>query len=152
VFSKKHIVNRGDFLTVEKLKNCRLINLKQVDEEDGSLVFMEGKSEIPFEIKRVFYIFHAPEGVTRADHANKNTDFVLISVHGSSKILVDDGEGKKKFVLSSPNEGLYIPKMIWMEIYDFSSDSVLLVLASRKYEKNQYYEEYGEYCKAVFQK
>ncbi|MBK5241010.1 FdtA/QdtA family cupin domain-containing protein [Clostridium sp.] len=129
--------------------DCKLIYFSQVNEEDGSIVFMEGMKEIPFEIKRVFYIFSTPKGATRADHANKNTDFVLINVYGTSSIEVDDGIKKVVFELSSPNVGLYIPHMTWMKTYNFSSDSVLLALASRQYEKNQYYEDYKEFCETI---
>lgn len=126
--------------------DCKLIHFKQVNEEDGSLVFMESLNEVPFEIKRLFYIFNVPEMVKRADHANKNTDFVLINISGSSKIEVDNGKEKIVFELTSTNVGLFIPHMTWMKTYDFTSDSVLLVIASREYEKNQYYENYEEFC------
>ena len=126
---------------------CRLIEFKQIDEEDGSLVFLEGMCEVPFAMKRVFYIFHNPKEAVRADHANKNTDFVLIAVHGSVKVEVDDGIKKQTFLLNTPNQGLYIPHMTWMRTSDFKDEAVLLALASEKYEKNQYYEDYEEFLK-----
>lgn len=133
----------------QKMKSHE-IELTQIDEADGSLVFLEGMSEIPFEIKRVFYIFNNPKDAVRADHANRNTDFVLIAVHGSVKVEVDDGKEKAIHTLDVPNKGLYIPHMTWMRTFDFDKDAVLLVLASERYEKNQYYEVYEEFVEAVF--
>lgn len=130
------------------MKN-QIISFTQVDESDGSLVFMEGRAEIPFDIKRVFYIFDTPTDALRADHANKNTDFVLIAVHGSVKVELDNGLQKEVYELDSPKKGLYIPHMTWMRTYDFRNDAVLLALASEKYEQNQYYEDYEVYKKAV---
>lgn len=126
----------------------RLIEFTQVDEEDGSLVFMEGTKEVPFEIKRVFYIFDNPKDAVRANHANKETDFVLIAVHGSVKVEVDDGTDKQTYTLHESKKGLYIPHMTWMRTFDFEKEAVLLVLASEKYAKNQYYEDYKEFLKA----
>lgn len=125
--------------------NSFSINFTQVDEADGSLVYMESMSEIPFDVKRVFYIFNTPADAIRAEHANKNTDFVLIAVHGSVKVQVDDGEVKEIYVLDSADKGVFIPRMTWMRTYDFSDDAVLLVLASEKYERNQYVESYEEF-------
>ncbi|WP_378950786.1 sugar 3,4-ketoisomerase [Pelosinus sp. sgz500959] len=124
---------------------CREIEFKKVDELDGSLVYMESLKEIPFEIKRIFYIFNTPEDATRANHANKSTDFALICVHGYCKVSVDDGHEQMNVSLNSPNKGLYIPQLTWMKTYDFSTDCVLLVLANSPYEKNQYYENYEEF-------
>lgn len=124
-----------------------LIPFTQIDEEDGSLVFLEGMSEVPFTIKRVFYIFNNPKEAVRANHANKNTDFVLIAVHGNVKVEVDDGVEKQTYTLDTSNKGLYIPHMTWMRTFDFKQEAVLLALASEKYEKNQYYEDYEEFIK-----
>ena len=136
-----------------KLGGIRLkshyIELTQIDEVDGSLVFLEGMSEIPFNIKRVFYIFHNPKDAVRANHANKNTDFVLIAVHGSVNVEVDDGRENRIFMLDSPNKGLYIPHMTWMRTFDFEEEAVLLVLASEKYEKSQYYEDYEVFIRVL---
>lgn len=122
-----------------------LIDFKQIDEADGSLVFMEGNAQIPFEIKRVFYVFNASSDSERANHANKNTDFVLICVHGSVRVELDDGTDVQVFHLDSANKGVYIPKMTWMRTFDFENDAVLLALASERYQENQYYEDYDEF-------
>lgn len=127
----------------------RLISFTQIDENDGSLVFMEGNSEVPFAIQRVFYIFSNPEDAVRANHANRNTDFVLIAVHGSVKVELDDGKEKMTYTLNESNKGLYIHHMTWMRTYDFEQDAVLLVLASEKYDKKQYYEIYEEFIEAT---
>lgn len=131
---------------------CRIIQFKQVDEDDGSLVFMEAQNEIPFSIKRIFYIFNTPINATRADHASKDTDFVLINIHGSTKISVDDAFEKKEYTLSSPNMGLYIPHNTWMNTFDFKDDSVLISLASMNYDKSHYFENYAEFSKYVMKK
>ena len=124
-----------------------LIDFKQIDETDGSLVFMEGNAQIPFEIKRVFYVFDTPSDSERANHANKNTDFVLICVHGSVRVELDDGTDVQVFHLDSSNKGVYIPKMTWMRTFDFENDAVLLALASERYQENQYYEDYDEFLR-----
>lgn len=125
--------------------NYKIIDFKQVDESDGSLIYIESNADIPFEIKRVFYIFDTPDGVSRANHANKSTNFVLVCLHGSCKILVDNGCEQEDIQMSYANKGLYIPKMTWIKTYDFSKDCMLLVLASRAFEKDQYYENYDEF-------
>ena len=102
-----------------------MIDFQQIDEDDGSLVFMQSAFEIPFVIKRVFYIFNTPPNTCRANHANKKTDFVLVAVTGKVKVEVDDGVSKQIYELTTPNKGLYIPHMTWMRTYEFSNKAVL---------------------------
>ncbi|WP_238903618.1 FdtA/QdtA family cupin domain-containing protein [Clostridium sp. YIM B02506] len=125
----------------------KLINFMGNTESDGSLVYIETIREIPFEIKRIFYIFNTPEGVTRANHACKDTEFMLICISGSVRIELKNEYSKSNFLLSSSNMGLYVPKLTWIRTFDFSRDSVLLAFASSSYDKNQYIEDYEEYLK-----
>lgn len=116
--------------------------MKRVDAISGQ---NGGATEIPFKVQRVFYMFASDGNVIRGQHANRRSEFVLINVCGSSKVKVDDGRNTKIFELNTANKGLYIPKMIWKDMYDFSEDSVLLVLASEKYDIGEYVRDYEEF-------
>ena len=124
----------------------QMINLPERGDERGQMVVIEGNADIPFEIKRIFYIYGSDDHVIRGQHANRQTEFVLFNVAGSSKVKVMDGKGYEEVMeLNRPNQGVYIPKMIWKDMYDFSADSVLLVLASEHYDANEYIRDYEEY-------
>lgn len=131
------------------MKETKLIEFKENGDDRGHLVVVEGIKNIPFEIKRVFYIYGSNKEVIRGQHANRKTEFVLINVSGTSKVIVDDGIKKKLYNLDRPHIGIYIPTMVWKEMYDFSSDSVLLCLASENYDSNEYIRDYGEFLKEV---
>lgn len=124
---------------------CPIVHFDDLGDERGKLVVIEGGQAIPFEIKRVFYIYESDSTVVRGQHANKESEFVLVNVAGTSKVRITDG--KEEFVVSldKPMTGVYIPKMIWKDMYDFSEDSVLLVLASTHYDGNEYIRDYDEY-------
>ncbi len=126
-----------------------LIKLKDLGDDRGNLVVVEGSHTIPFEIKRVFFMYGSEKTVVRGQHANKNSEFVLINVSGSSKVRLSDGEEEYIVSLSEPLTGLYIPKMIWKDMFDFSSDSVLLVLASTHYDSSEYIRNYDEYLQTI---
>ena len=113
---------------------CRLLNFNEKGDERGKLVIVEGNQDIPFEIKRLFYIHGSDKDVVRGKHANRESEFVLINVSGTSKVMVTDGKNKQVVELTKPRQGVYLPKMVWKEMYDFSPDSVLLVLASTHYD------------------
>jgi len=115
---------------------------QQHGDERGQLVALEEIKDIPFEIKRVYYMYDTGEGVRRGYHAHKNLEQILICIHGSCKILLDNGEEKKVVLLEKPYEGLYISHDMWREMYDFSSDAVLLVLASDYYDEEDYIRDY----------
>ena len=104
---------------------------------------------MPFTVKRVFYIYGSDATVIRGRHANRRTEFVLINVSGSSKVKIDNGFESDIVELNRPRMGLYIPTMLWKDMYDFSPDSVLLVLASEHYDGNEYIRDYDEYLKMV---
>lgn len=131
------------------IENCRLIEFPQKGDERGQLVAVEGNQDIPFDIKRVFYIYGSDQNVIRGRHANYKSEFVLINVAGTSKVKVDDGEQQKVFELNHPHMGIYLPKLVWKDMYDFSADSVLLVLASEHYDAQEYIRDYNEFLSVV---
>ncbi len=118
-------------------------------DERGQLVAIEQLKDIPFKIERVYYLYETRDGVRRGFHAHKELEQILVCVHGSCKILLDDGSNKRDVVLNKPNEGLYIPNSIWREMYDFSPDAVLLVLASNLYNENDYIRNYDEFISYI---
>ena len=124
---------------------CKIINFADLGDERGKLVVIEGGQAIPFDIKRVFYIYGSDETVVRGEHANRESEFVLINVAGTSKVRITDGKEELIVELNKPMMGVYIPKMIWKDMYDFSADSVLLVLASTHYDGKEYIRSYDQY-------
>jgi dTDP-4-dehydrorhamnose 3,5-epimerase-like enzyme len=135
---------------MNNLNLVKTLDFPQRGDERGELIVVEGAKDIPFAIKRLFYICGTKQGVVRGQHANRLTEFVLINVAGSSKVRVKDGCGNEaEFILNKPNTGMYIPKMVWKEMFDFSADSVLLVLASEQYDSQEYIRKYDEYIKLV---
>ncbi|MBQ3690745.1 MAG: FdtA/QdtA family cupin domain-containing protein [Bacteroidales bacterium] len=126
---------------------CRLLEFNEKGDDRGKLVIVEGKKDVPFEIKRLFYIYGSDSDVVRGKHANRDSEFVLINVSGTSKVMVTDGNEKQIVELTKPRQGVYLPKMVWKEMYDFSPDSVLLVLASTHYDCGEYIRDYDEYLK-----
>ena len=122
---------------------------QQHGDERGQLVAIEEHKDIPFEIKRVYYMYDTGKGVTRGQHAHKSLEQILICIHGSCKLMLDNGKEKKIVSLEKPYEGLYISNNIWREMYDFSSDAVLMVLASDVYKEEDYIRNYDEFLKFV---
>ncbi|MFF2912162.1 sugar 3,4-ketoisomerase [Paenibacillus sp. NPDC057934] len=135
-------------MIVEKHK---IINFKENGDNRGKLVVVEGMKDIPFDIKRVFYIYGSDPDVVRGQHANRETEFVLINVSGSSKVRVSDGKNESVFILDKPHTGIYLPKMLWKDMYDFSSDSILLVLASEHYDGSEYIRDFDAFSKETSQ-
>jgi len=130
-------------------ENVKMLEFELKGDNRGQLVVVEGMKDIPFEVKRIFYIFGSDSNVVRGKHANRRTEFVLINVAGTSKVKIKDGKGNEAiFALNRPHTGIYIPSMMWKEMYDFSKDSVLLCLASEHYDSNEYIRDYDEYIKA----
>lgn len=128
----------------------RLIEFKDLGDERGNLVVIEGEGmDIPFDIKRVFYIYGSDSTVVRGQHANRETEFLLVNVSGISKVRVDNGRESKIIELNRPRMGLYLTSMLWKDMYDFSPDSVLLVLASRHYDAEEYIRDYDAYLKEI---
>lgn len=114
-------------------------------DERGSLIALESLKNIPFEIKRVYYIFGNKNNVRRGFHAHKNLQQVLIAVSGSCKILLDNGKNKQEVLLDLPSKGLLIKDCMWREMFDFSSDCVLLVLSNEHYDENDYIRDYNQF-------
>lgn len=130
-------------------RKCPILRFSDLGDERGKLVVIEGGKAIPFEIKRVFYIYDSDKSVVRGQHANRESEFVLINVAGKSKVRVTDGKEDLVVELDKPMMGVYIPKMVWKDMYDFSADSVLLVLASTHYDGTEYIRNYEEYIDEV---
>lgn len=122
---------------------------QQHGDERGQLVALEEYKDIPFEIKRVYYMYDTGEGVRRGFHAHKSLEQILICIHGTCKILLDNGFEKKIVSLEKPYEGLYIANNIWREMFDFSKDAVLLVLASDYYNEKDYIRNYDDFIKFI---
>lgn len=132
------------------MREIKMLEFQQHGDERGKLVVIEGLRDIPFEIKRIFYIYGSDTEVVRGQHANKKSEFVLINVSGTSKIKVLDGKGNEAiFSLNRPHTGIYLPTMIWKDMYDFSPDSVLLVLASEHYNPEEYITNYSDFEREV---
>lgn len=129
--------------------NIRLYEFSPHGDERGQLVALEEFKEIPFEIKRVYYMYDTVPGVARGFHAHRNLEQILICVHGSCKILLDDGKEKTTVPLNKPNEGLYIANNMWREMFDFSPDAVLMVLASQLYDEADYIRNYEDFLAFV---
>lgn len=130
-------------------EKCPIVQFDDLGDDRGKLVVIEGGQAIPFEIKRVFYIYDSDDTVVRGQHANRESEFVLINVAGKSKVRITDGEEEIIVELDRPMTGVYIPKMIWKDMYDFSEDSILLVLASTHYDGTEYIRDYEEYLKEI---
>lgn len=128
-------------IKIEKYK------FKQHGDRRGQLVAIEENKNIPFDIKRVYYIYNTKTGVVRGRHAHKKLKQILICVHGSCKVILDNGEEKKEILLRKPYEGLYIGNNIWREMCDFSSDAILMVLASELYDESDYIRNYSDFIK-----
>ncbi|MBO4939217.1 MAG: FdtA/QdtA family cupin domain-containing protein [Oscillospiraceae bacterium] len=121
-------------------------------DDRGQLVAIEAQLDIPFEVRRVYYIYDTLAGVRRGFHAHQDLEQILVCVHGSCKIHLDNGYETAEVVLDKPHEGLYISNDMWREMYDFSPDAVLLVLASRHYDEADYIRDYEVFLKMVHDK
>lgn len=130
-------------------EKCPILHFADLGDERGKLVVIEGAQAIPFPIERVFYIYDSDATVVRGQHANRESEFVLINVAGKSKVRITDGTEEIIVDLNEPMMGVYIPRMIWKDMYAFSPDSVLLVLASTHYDSEEYIRDYDEYLKEM---
>lgn len=131
------------------MKKYEVLQFPQRGDDRGHLVIVEGVKDIPFEIKRMFYIYGTQENVVRGQHANRHSQFVLINLEGHCKVKVDDGENQEVIVLDQAHEGIYMKNMVWKDMYDFSPDSILLVLSDCAYDKNEYIADYAEFKQIV---
>jgi dTDP-4-dehydrorhamnose 3,5-epimerase-like enzyme len=126
-----------------------LIDFKTLGDDRGELVALEENKDIPFDIKRIFYIYGNKKNILRGRHSHYKTKQFLISVNGSCKVTLDDGKVKKTFDLNKPNLGLFQDALIWGTMHDFSSDCVLIVLASEYYDENDYIRDYDLFLKVT---
>lgn len=130
------------------LTGCRLIDLPRVTDPRGNLTYLESQQTIPFPIERVYYLYDVPGGESRGGHAHRELEQFVIAAAGSFEVLVNDGVNTERFFLNRSYYGLYIPRMVWREIDEFSSGSVCLVMASHHYNEDDYYREYDEFLAA----
>lgn len=131
------------------LEKCTALKLPIVHDPRGNLTFIESNRHIPFDIKRVYYLYDVPGGAERGGHAHKNLRQLLIAMSGSFDVLLDDGFTKQTFSLNRSYCGLYIERLIWREIMNFSSGAVCMVLASDFYDEADYYRDYDDFITAV---
>lgn len=127
----------------------KVIEFPEMGDERGNLVVVEGEQLVPFKINRVFYMYGSDDTVVRGQHANRESEFVLINVSGTSKVRVTDGREEAIIELNKPRMGLYLSNMLWKDMYDFSPDSVLLVLTNTHYNGAEYIRDYDEFLKEM---
>ncbi|AJD03764.1 dTDP-6-deoxy-3,4-keto-hexulose isomerase [Campylobacter lari CCUG 22395] len=127
----------------------KLIDLEYFNDKKSTLIACEKNINCPFEVKRIFYIFDVPKNTVRGNHANINSQFLFIALKGECKIKIDDGNKQNIFLLNNPKQGLFLDKMLWKQMYDFSKDCILLVLANTYYDKNEYIYNYDEFLKVA---
>jgi len=136
-------------MSAGRIDLCRIIEFPIVADYRGNLTFIEGSKHVPFEIRRVYYLYDVPTGATRGGHAHISLEQVIIALSGSFEVIIDDGYTRKNVFLNRPHYGLYIPPGIWRELINFSSNSVTLVLASTLYDEKDYVRDYKTFKKMV---
>jgi len=129
--------------------DMKLIKFQSHGDERGSLVAIEHGKEIPFDVKRIYYLYNTKLDVARGFHAHKQLKQILIAVNGSCTIILDDGEQRKSVELNNPDEGLFIDSFVWREMHNFSKDCTLLVLANSHYDESDYIRDYNEFKKEI---
>ena len=130
-------------------KKFKVIDFQELGDPRGHLVVAESNKEVPFLIQRIFYIYGTKDGVVRGQHANRESEFMLINLQGSVKIVIDDGRQKDTVILNKAHQGVYLDKMVWKDMCEFSSDSILLVLSSMSYDASEYIRDYDEFVRKV---
>ena len=131
------------------LGDCKIIELPRVNDPRGNLTFIEGGRHVPFEIRRVYYLYDVPGGATRAGHGHRRLEQVIIAMSGSFDVTLDDGRERRRFHLNRSYYGLYVAPLMWREIDNFSSGSVCMVLASDYYDEADYFRYYEDFLRAV---
>jgi hypothetical protein len=128
---------------------CRILEFPRITDPRGNLTFIEGSNHIPFEIKRVYYLYDVPGGESRGGHAHDKLEQLIIAMSGSFDVVLRDGKSTRQVSLNRSYYGLYLPNLIWRELVNFSSGSVCTVLASRPYEESDYFRVYDDFVEAV---
>jgi len=135
------------------LAQVRRIDLPRIADPNaphgGNLTFIEGGEHIPFDIRRIYYLYDVPGGAVRGGHGHKALQQVIIALSGSFSLILDDGYERQRFYLNRSYYGIYVPPMLWRELENFSSGSVCLVLASERYDESDYYRQYADFLRAV---
>jgi dTDP-4-dehydrorhamnose 3,5-epimerase-like enzyme len=131
------------------IEDCQMIDLPRINDPRGNLTFVESGRHVPFEIKRVYYLYDVPGGAERGGHAHKNLRQLIVAMSGSFDVHLDDGRAKKMVHLNRSYNGLFVCPMTWREISNFSSGAVCLVLASNFYDDDDYYRDYAQFQKDV---
>ena len=132
--------------------DCSVVELPKIKDRAGNITYVENSLEIPFDVKRVFYLYDIPSGESRGAHAHKECHQFLIAASGSFEVLLDDGRVKKAVMLNQPHKGLHIPPGIWASEINFSSGVICLVLTSHKYDEKDYIRGYDEFLKLINKK
>lgn len=134
------------------IDKCSVVDLPKVSDIRGNLTFVEANKHVPFDIKRVYYLYDVPGGAERGGHAHKALHQLIIAMSGSFDVVLDDGQAKKRIHLNRSYQGLYVCPMIWRELDNFSSGSVCMVLASNFYDESDYYRDYNQFLQAIASK
>lgn len=133
---------------MDRLSLCQIIEFPQIHDSRGNLTFIQSPDQIPFSIERVYYLYDVPGGAERGGHAHKELQQLIIAMSGSFDVILDDGKEKKRVHLNRSYQGLYVCSMIWRELDNFSSGSVCMVVASSRFDEDDYYRDYAEFMRA----
>lgn len=131
------------------LIDCRIIDLPKISDPRGNLTFIEGTNHIPFEIKRVYYLYDVPGGAERGAHGHRRLQQFIVAMSGSFDVILDDGFDKRTIHMNRSYYGLYVSPMMWRDITNVSSGAVLMVLASERYDESDYFRDYGQFLEAA---
>ena len=131
------------------IEHCKLVELPKIVDERGNLTFIESGRHLPFDIKRVYYLYDVPGGASRAAHGHKALHQLMIAMSGSFDVTLDDGRSKQRFHLNRSYQGLYITPMMWRDLDNFSSGAVCMVLASEFYDESDYFRNYDDFLRAA---
>ena len=131
------------------IDHCKLVELPVIQNPQGNLTFIEEQRHVPFPIARVYYLYDVPEGAVRGGHAHRALEQLIVPIGGSFDVVVDDGSQRRRIELDQPFVGLYVPRMIWRELENFTAGSFCVVLASAYYDEADYYRDYDEFKAAA---
>jgi hypothetical protein len=131
------------------LDDCIFIDLPKVEDQRGSLTFLQSGQQLPFDMQRVYYLYDVPGGAERGAHAHKNLHQFIVAIAGSFDVVLDDGRSSKRFHLNRPYFGLYVCPMMWRILDNFSSGSVCLVMASAKYDEKDYVRNRDDFLRMI---
>ncbi len=131
------------------MKDYELIDLHSLGDDRGQLIVFEKGVNCPFDVKRVFYIFDTKYDMSRGCHANKNSEFLLVVINGSCRVKIDNGKEQSDVLLNRPDKGLYLNKMVWKEMYEFSYNAVLMVLSNMPYHEEEYIRDYDKFKEMI---